>query len=303
MEFFAHANQCHPDIVFTHSHGKSVAYLDVQASIQEDRIVTDLYEKPTNTHQYLLLSSNHPSHVHRNLPYGLGIRIRTIVSAQETLEVRLNELSTFLWQRGYSASLVNSQLDRVRAKSRDSILNSSQHSVHFEFSFALLTSHSAEDFTDPAKERTLEGHLQPASGFVQAAEKREGHPCPHQTRTQLQERKPGHPTWHPSVWLVITLQNLCNCEKPYGGHHRWQHVRDPWALQLPVGKCNLPHYLHCVYCGLHRWDSCSLRDRLNGHRHAIKEKRTHMLACTSKENTLSVCQCWPLPRMTPPSAA
>ena len=81
MEFFAHANQCHPDIVFTHSHGKSVAYLDVQASIQEDRIVTDLYEKPTNTHQYLLPSSNHPPHVHRNLPYGLGIRFRTIVSA------------------------------------------------------------------------------------------------------------------------------------------------------------------------------------------------------------------------------
>ena len=125
---FARANQYHPDIVFTHSHRKSVAYLDVQGSIQEERLVTDLYEKPTNTHQCLLPSSNHPPHVHRDLPYGLGIRIRTIVSEHETLEVCLNELSTFLWQRGYSASLVNSQPDRVRAKSRDSILNSSQHS-------------------------------------------------------------------------------------------------------------------------------------------------------------------------------
>ena len=96
MEFFARANQYHPDIVFTHFHRKSVAYLDVQTSIQEDCLVTDLYEKPTNTHQYLLPSSNHPPHVHRDLPYGLAIRIRTIVSEQETLEVRLNGLSTFL---------------------------------------------------------------------------------------------------------------------------------------------------------------------------------------------------------------
>ena len=118
----------------------------------------------------------------------------------------------------------------------------------------------------------LAGHLRPASGFVQAAEELEGHPCPHQTRTQLQERKPGHPTWHPSVWLVIALQNLCNCEKPHGGRHWWQHLHDPRALQLPVGKCNLPHYLHCVYCSLRCETGCSLRNRLNGHQHAIKEK-------------------------------
>ena len=147
--------------------------------------------------------------------------------------------------------------------------------VHLEFLFALLTSHSAEDFSDPAKERTLEGHLRPASGFVQVAEELEGHPCLHQTRTQLQVRKPGHPTRHLSVWLVIALQNLCNCEKPRGGHHRWQHVHDPRALQLPVGKCNLPHYLHCVYCGLRRRDRLQLERTAQWTSARDKRKRGH----------------------------
>ena len=126
QQFFQHANSCHPDIVFTYVHGRSVPFLDVQATIRNDLIVTDLYTKPTNTHQYLLPASNHPPHVHKNLPYGLGLRLRAIVSEPETLELRLNELTEFLVRRGYSLTAVSSQLDRVRGQSRRSLLESSR---------------------------------------------------------------------------------------------------------------------------------------------------------------------------------
>ena len=126
LQFFDHANSCHRDIAFTYEYGISVPYLDVRATIVNSQIVTDLYEKPTNTHQYLLPTSNHPPHICKNLPYGLGLRLRVIISEQETLELRLKELSAFLTARGYSEGLVAKQFDRVRQKSREALLNTNR---------------------------------------------------------------------------------------------------------------------------------------------------------------------------------
>ena len=69
-----------------------------------------------------VIRSDHPPHVHRNLPFGLGLRIRSIVSDEVQFLVRLGELSRFLTNRGYSQSLVERQLERVRGVSRDSLL-------------------------------------------------------------------------------------------------------------------------------------------------------------------------------------
>ena len=122
-QFFEHANSCHPDISFTFEYGVSVNFLDTLATISDGRITTDLYTKPTDTHQYLLPSSNHPPHVHHNLPYGLAIRLRTIVSEDVQFEVRLTELERFLQGRGYAKSLIRSQFNRVRALPREEVIN------------------------------------------------------------------------------------------------------------------------------------------------------------------------------------
>ena len=73
LKFFEHANNCHPDIRFTYAFGKSVPYLDASISIGSQHISTDLSTMPTDTHKYLLTSSDHPTHVDRNLSYGLVI--------------------------------------------------------------------------------------------------------------------------------------------------------------------------------------------------------------------------------------
>ena len=71
-------------------------------------------------YQYLL-------HVHKDLPNGLGIRLRAIVVDDARLEHRLSELTVFLTARGYSKPAVEKQLERVRATpiwlSRDRVLN------------------------------------------------------------------------------------------------------------------------------------------------------------------------------------
>ena len=122
LEFIAHANSVNSDIKFTHTVGHRVDFLDVTVSLVNGQISTDLFTKQTDTHQYLLPNSDHPPHVHRNLPFGLGLRITSIVSDEVQFLVRLGELSRFLTNRGYSQSLVERQLERVRGVSRDSLL-------------------------------------------------------------------------------------------------------------------------------------------------------------------------------------
>ena len=121
--FFAHANKAHPSINFTYRFGTEVDFMDSSLLIRGDSISSDLYTKPTDTHQYLLPSSDHPPHVHKHLPYGLGIRLRAIVSNDTRLEHRLSELTALLTAGGYSKPAVEEQLDCVRATRRDRVLN------------------------------------------------------------------------------------------------------------------------------------------------------------------------------------
>ena len=53
------------------------SWIHQSLSIGGDSTSSDLYTKPTDTHQYLLPSSDYPPHVHKHLPYGLGIRLQS----------------------------------------------------------------------------------------------------------------------------------------------------------------------------------------------------------------------------------
>ena len=126
LEFIAHANSAHPDITFTYKYGRSVDFLDTVVTLSGSTLVTDLFMKATDTHQYLLPSSNHPLHVHRNLPYSLGVRLLAIVSDRTTLVLRLEELARFLVGRDYHPALIAEQFQRVLLRSRTDVLESSK---------------------------------------------------------------------------------------------------------------------------------------------------------------------------------
>ena len=58
----------HPTTKFTADWSKtSIHFLDVTVSIAEGIIETDLYVKPTDSHQYLLSSSCHPFYCKKGL--------------------------------------------------------------------------------------------------------------------------------------------------------------------------------------------------------------------------------------------
>ena len=121
--FMAHLNAAHPSIKFTSdSSTETVNFLDVQ--VLKDplgHIHTDLYTKPTDTHQYLLQSSAHPNHVKRSIAYSQALRILRICSDPDTADTRCSELAEFLTQRGHGRRVVREQITRAKAKFRDPV--------------------------------------------------------------------------------------------------------------------------------------------------------------------------------------
>ncbi|XP_053376905.1 uncharacterized protein LOC123530291 [Mercenaria mercenaria] len=121
--FLDHANSFHPSIKFTSEvSNERHVFLDTVSKLKDNKIVVDLYSKPSDTHQYLLTTSCHPKHCCQNIPYSQALRIRHICSDTETYQERTEELSEHLLKRGYSSDCVLAATEKALAFSREELL-------------------------------------------------------------------------------------------------------------------------------------------------------------------------------------
>ena len=80
-EFLKILNSCHPTIKFTAEYSlDKVNFLDVEVIRSRNKLLTDLYIKPTDTHQYLEFSSCHVYHSKKSIPYSQALRFNRICS-------------------------------------------------------------------------------------------------------------------------------------------------------------------------------------------------------------------------------
>ena len=111
-------NSLHPLIKFTEEkavtttkNGKSrqsMNFLDIEVILDdENNISTDIYYKPTNSHDYLNYKSDHPLHTKINIPYNLAKRIICFVTDPDRVKYRLHELKTFLQNCEYPDNVIN----------------------------------------------------------------------------------------------------------------------------------------------------------------------------------------------------
>lgn len=123
-DFLTTLNSCHSTIKFTAEYSlEEVNFLDVKVIRKGDQIVTDLYVKPTDTHQYLQASSCHVYHSKISIPYSQTLRLNRICSEPEFFDKRCDELENWLQKRGYNPNKVRQQVLKARKFSRDSLLN------------------------------------------------------------------------------------------------------------------------------------------------------------------------------------
>ena len=116
-------NEQHDSIKFTSQYGrKEVPYLDLNMSIENGKITTDLYKKTTDTNTILPFSSCHPRHCVRGIPYGQCLRLRRICSKDSDFKKRCLELKNNLTSRGYPKALVQNAINKVSKKTRTEVL-------------------------------------------------------------------------------------------------------------------------------------------------------------------------------------
>ena len=99
--FINFLNSSHDTIKFTSEHSSnSINFLDVKVSVKQGGVLTtELFCKPTDTHQYLHKTSCHPLHTKKAIPYSQALNLRRICSEDHKLDARLRHLAGWLEDR------------------------------------------------------------------------------------------------------------------------------------------------------------------------------------------------------------
>ena len=142
-EFLTYLNAEHPSIKFTADISDSqINFLDVKVSRKGDKLETDLYVKPTDTHQYLDATSCHPDHCKTSIPYSQALRLNRICSEPELLDKRCDDLEKCLLKRGYCQRLVRKKVIQGRKFDRKDLLQQEKSAKKYKLTL-MITYHPA----------------------------------------------------------------------------------------------------------------------------------------------------------------
>ena len=115
-------NNLDPNINFTIDQSDTkVSFLNLLIYKDSNRILTDIYYKDTDTHDYLPFKSCHPRHVTTNIPGNLARMICTIVDDPVRRANRLQELFTWLSNSEYPHNVINEKFNYILSLDRDSL--------------------------------------------------------------------------------------------------------------------------------------------------------------------------------------
>jgi hypothetical protein len=105
---------------------KKMEFLDTMTSIEKDKnnelkLITGMYSKPTDTHQYLSPKSCHPKENTKSIPYGVAHRIRLNCSDEKFLDQAV-KYKAYLMKSGYRSADIDDQFSKIAQKRRKDLL-------------------------------------------------------------------------------------------------------------------------------------------------------------------------------------
>ncbi|CAJ0946197.1 unnamed protein product [Ranitomeya imitator] len=119
-DFHKSLNGVYPELQFTLVHSTvQIQFLDTLVYKDGDRLKTDIFVKETDRNSLLLYDSNHPRKMIDSLPWSQLLRVRRIVSDENTVSKRLDEMCTKFVMRGYPEKNVSDLKKRALSTSRE----------------------------------------------------------------------------------------------------------------------------------------------------------------------------------------
>lgn len=137
-------NGLHPALSFTiESSAEMLPFLDILLGVDSSgNIVTKIYNKNTDSFNYLHFTSNHPAHIKRNIPYCLARRIKGIVMKAVDRADSYRLLFNRLRAKGYPSKLVLDAIKRAEDIPRAEIIAEySKKSQETPDKVTLITTH------------------------------------------------------------------------------------------------------------------------------------------------------------------
>lgn len=291
-DFVQILNSLDKNIIFTHENSeKSLSFLNVLLYIDNNKLLTDVYYKNTDSHDYLPFNSCHPRHTKANIPKTLARIICTIVQDPDRKLLRLSELKTWLLKAGYPCGLINYGFSQILQMDQLSLRTKTVHEEKNIIPFVQ---------THNPKNPQIYKYLLSAFNFLSSSPKYfnlfEG------TRLIKSERQPKN--------LGRILQNsffssekakwgITRCKRSNCGtcphlqevdHFYFYRVKRNFKIRATF-TCDSGNLIYVIVCngscnGMYYIGStCSLKDRVSNHKSNIKSSlgmkiHKHINSCT-----------------------
>ena len=99
--------------------GSSLHFLDLLITIDQNKLETSVYSKPTDAHLYLNADSCHPKSQIRGIAKGVALRLRRICSKDEDFKTKSDEYTSYLINCGHDKEHVLEKFNEVSNLRRD----------------------------------------------------------------------------------------------------------------------------------------------------------------------------------------
>ena len=108
-------------IKFTFESDKeNIHFSDVNINLSNGHLMTNMYVKPTDCHQYLDYSSSHPNHIKRFIVYSQSIRARRLCSFESDFLKHCSKMKSWILKRGYPENMIDEEMKKVKFSEKGS---------------------------------------------------------------------------------------------------------------------------------------------------------------------------------------
>ena len=129
--FISFVNSFHPALKFTWEMSEtSVTFLNINISVQDNKLATSVHYKPTDSqHYFILYSSSHPSHIKDSIPYSQFLRLCRLCSEDSDFNSKCDEMSNLFSECCNPDSILSKALNHVQNVKREFALEPSASDI------------------------------------------------------------------------------------------------------------------------------------------------------------------------------
>ena len=89
-----------------------IPFLDLKVKLIHGRLETDLYMKPTDSHQHLHYLSSHLEHTKRSIVYSQTLRVNRLSSLEKDFNCHKLNMKEWFIKRNYPESIIDKEMKK-----------------------------------------------------------------------------------------------------------------------------------------------------------------------------------------------